>query len=92
MKKYTRKGLIRYFEKLPPRSRPCKAGACPIAVFMGPVFITRHVSPAAASTTAIGFDPALAGVIDARLDNLIEGWCRLTAARIVKIAKAAPRV
>ena len=90
MKKYTRKGLIRFFEKLPPRSRPCKE-ACPIAVFLGAKFIESRMSLEAASIEAMEFDPILAERID--LASVTDGmWPKLTAAQIVKIAKAAPHV
>ena len=90
MKKYTRKGLIRFFEKLPPRSRPCKPDVCPIAVFMGPGFIESYPAPGDASMGAIGFDNCLADFIDEAAG--LRGWGSLTAAQIVKIAKAAPHV
>ena len=80
MKRYTRKGLIRFYEKLPLRSRPCKHG-CPIAVYM-------HME---SSTDAAFLDIALTGPIDAAVWDS-RGWGNLTAARIVKIAKAAPHV
>ena len=88
-KKYTRKGLIRYFEKLPPWSRPCREDVCPIATFMGPGFVASYTKPEDASIAAEELDPFLAEEID-----IIHGgnWDNLTAARIVKIAKAAPHV
>ena len=49
MKRYTRKGLIRFYEKLPPRSRPCQTDVCPIATFMGPKFVANYPEPADAS-------------------------------------------
>ena len=92
MKKYTRKALIRYFEKLPPRSRPCKE-ACPIATFMGPEFINNYDSPEQASTEAQFLDPALADCIDYSRYICDEPniWRRFTAASIVSIAKAKQR-
>ena len=80
MKRYTRKGLIRFYEKLPPSSRPCR-WLCPIAVYM-------HME---SSTDAMVLDPHLTGAIDAASEGS-SGWGNLTAARIVKIAKAAPHV
>ena len=80
MKKYTRKGLIKFYEKLPPRSRPCK-WLCPIAAYM------RMES----SSDAVLLDPYFSENIDACSAGLV-GWGNLTAARIVKIAKAAPHV
>ena len=77
MKKYSRAKLIRYFEKLPPRSRPCKE-ACPIATYLGLDW----------SIDAVRYDQRLAFAIDC----LESSWSDLTAARIAKIAKAAPHV
>ena len=94
MKKYTRKGLIRFYEKLPPMSRPCKHGACPIAVFMGPSFIASYESERVASTAAMWLDQVLADCIDS-VDTTVDNcdvWPRLTAAEIVELAKAAPHV
>ena len=90
MKRYTRKGLIRYFEKLPPKSRPCQTDVCPIATFMGPKFVANYPEPADASVAAMRFDPLLASAIDASDDR--DDWTTLTASKIVKIAKAAPHV
>ena len=82
VKKYTRKGLIRYFEKLPPRSKPCPLHVCPIMAFSDGRFS--------------GFDDCQLAM---RFDHACNirpigkrGWHNLTAARIVKIAKAAPHV
>ena len=80
MKKYTRKGLIRYFEKLPPRSRPCKVGDCPIARYL----------KLDSSGAALEYDIALAVAFDK--DKMHPRWCDYTAAQIVKIAKAARHV
>ena len=86
MKKYTRKGLIKFFEKLPPRSRPCKPLnptselRCPIGVFLDDDrwgICAKHDPP-----VALAFDVVFG----------IGEWDRLTAAQIVKIAKAAPHV
>ena len=77
MKKYTRKGLIRFYEKLTPRSRPCIA-YCPIATYLG-----------TSSYDVLAFDLPLAIKIDRACAF---DWASLTAAQIVKIAKAAPHV
>jgi hypothetical protein len=85
MKRYSRKALIRFFSKLPPRSRPCKQGLCPIAVFMGRQFIKRFPSDYCASTRAVELDEQLADAVDLSVERY---WDTITAARIVKIAKS----
>lgn len=78
-KKYSRKALIRFFEKLPPRSKPCKGDYCPIGFFLG----------IANSYEAAKYDKRLACAVDGA--SLSAGsWDDLTAARIVKIARSLP--
>jgi hypothetical protein len=83
MKKYSRKALIRFFSKLPPRSRPCKDGLCPIATMLGlPPGDYRGRS----NHKAAQRDRLLAQEFDIQTMNAM-GY-PLTAARIVRIAKS----
>lgn len=81
MKKYSRKALIRYFEKLPPRSRPCPENEeiCPLVV----AGFARTVDSAETK------DKELTNALDAASAERWD-WHGLTAARIVRIAKSLP--
>ena len=81
-KTYSRKALIKYFEKLPPDSRPCTEGHhCPIGVFMG---ISNWAAERLDRPLSKQFDAATIY----RESEGRSSWHRLTSSRIIKIAKS----
>lgn len=74
MKRYSRKGLIRFFSKMPPDKRPCNR-RCPIATYMN----LRGKMP---NDRAANLDSFLADSIDG-----YGPWNELTAKEIVELAR-----
>ena len=81
MKRYSRKAFIRYFEKLPPRSKPCAGKVDKFGSRACPLVVSGFVD---SNGEALYLDSELTAKIDV---YCIWKWSLLSAARIVRIAK-----
>lgn len=90
-KKYSRRGLIQFFARRAPQSKPCRDGRCPIATYMD---LTHSDVPPGSGLNyeALQHDPPLATAVDTACYSGPDGarWGMLTAAHIVRIAKSLP--
>lgn len=79
---YSRRALIRFFSRMNPRKQPCLYWECPIAV-----------AGYASTEDAPDLDENFVEAVDLFCANVYgsnTAWDRLTAARIVRIAREAP--